>query len=194
MDIELREVSKKFNDISVIENLSIAFRENKVTFIMGQSGIGKSTLIKILLGITIPDSGKITGMKSKKISAVFQEDSLCENLSVYLNLKIVNDKLSEEEAEKYKKDVGLECVLSKRIRDLSGGMKRRVAILRAIIAEFDILIMDEPFKGLDIDTKNRVMDFIIENTKEKTVIIVTHDIKEHEYFSAKREVDIFYMK
>lgn len=157
---------------------------------MGASGVGKTTLIKIIMGLEQADEGKIIGINDKKISAVFQEDSLCENLSVLLNLKLVCENISDSEIEKYLELLELKDCLHKRIKELSGGMKRRVAILRALLYDFDLLIMDEPFKGLDKETKSKVMDFVISNLENKSVIIITHDIDDMLYFKKYKELKI----
>ncbi len=177
-------ISKSFGDKAVISGFSHIFSENTVTAVMGASGCGKTTLLYLLMGIIPPDSGTISG-NDVKISAVFQENRLCENLSVMSNLKLVlprkTDKgMIEHELER----IGLAGVSGSPARTLSGGMKRRVALLRALLAEYDILFLDEPFKGLDEDTKLNVMDYCKENTAGKTVILVTHDKSEAEFFGA----------
>ncbi len=190
MGIRFENISKKYENLLVLCNINSEFACKETTFIIGQSGVGKTTFLRILLGLETPDSGSITGMEEKKVSVVFQNDALCSNLSVYLNLKLVTDNLSESDYTKSLKDIGLEDCLYKRVRELSGGMKRRVAILRALLIDFDVIVMDEPFRGLDMETKHRVMDFVIEKTKNKTVIIVTHDLEEINYFKEHRKINV----
>lgn len=190
MDIVIENLNKSFEDKVVLSNFNANFKEKNITFIMGTSGVGKTTLIRILMSLEKADSGEIKGLSDKRISAVFQDDSLCENLSVLLNIKLVCDNIRNLEIEEALKLLDLEGCLYKRVKELSGGMKRRVAILRAMLYDFDLLIMDEPFKGLDEETKNKVMSFVINRIKNKTAIIVTHDKEDVEYFSKCKEIKI----
>ena len=128
------------------------FPEGKTTCIRGRSGCGKTTLIRLLLGLDIPDKGKIEGISDRKISAVFQEDRLCENLSAASNIRLVcTETISDRELEEAYKAVALQ----KPVRELSGGMRRRVSILRALQADSDCVIMDEPLRGLDEKKQNK---------------------------------------
>ena len=181
--IEVINITKKFGDHIVFNNYSLSFSEGKVTAIMAPSGKGKTTLLNMLMNIIMPDQGEIRGINRKK-SAVFQEDRLCMNLSVHANIKMVNPKISKEEIKKAMKDVELEECLDQPVRELSGGMKRRVSILRALLCEYDILFLDEPFQGLDQNTKQMVINYIKDHIKNKTVIMVTHDIEEARVMNA----------
>ena len=152
---------------------------------MGPSGRGKTTLFSILLGLIKADSGSITGIENKQFSAVFQEDRLCESFSTFTNVKIVSDRLADQTIIAHLKQVGLGEAVNQKVSTLSGGQKRRVALVRAILAEKDVLFLDEPFKGLDEDTKKIVTDYLLSNTADTTVIMVTHDIDEAESLGAK---------
>lgn len=186
MDIEVRNLNKCFGEKCVLDNLSQTFPEGKSSVIMGASGCGKTTLLSILMGLCRADSGEISGLEDKKMSAVFQEDRLCENLSAYRNVRMVCDKnKTKTDVEKALADVGLSEALKKPVRELSGGMKRRCAIARAVAADSDLIFLDEPFKGLDEKTKNSVMQYVKDNTKGKTVIMVTHDKTEADFFGGK---------
>ena len=175
MAIELREVSKAFGYKQVLQGFSHTFPQGKLTCVMGPSGCGKTTLLSLLLGLERPDSGEIRGMEGQRLSAVFQEDRLCENAGAVSNIRLVNPALSKAAAEDMLEELGLGDSLRQPVRTLSGGMKRRVAILRALAAEYDVLLCDEPFKGLDEATKAQVMDYFLGKTQGKTVILVTHD-------------------
>lgn len=178
MDITLQNVSKSFGDKQVLQGFSHTFPQGELTCVMGPSGCGKTTLLSLLLGLEAPDSGEILGMEGQKLSAVFQEDRLCENTTPVSNIRLVNPSLSKEEAQGMLRDLGLEGSLGQPVRTLSGGMKRRVAILRALGAPYDTLLCDEPFKGLDEATKEQVIAYFQEKTRGKTVILVTHETKE----------------
>ena len=185
MDIIVSNLSKKYNDKIVLNNFNCIFKNKSISFVIGKSGVGKTTLIRILMGLEVADNGEIIGINDKKISAVFQEDSLCENLSVLFNIKLVSENISNSQIENALELLDLKGCLYKRVRELSGGMKRRVAILRALLYDYDLLIMDEPFKGLDKGTKSKVMDFVINEINDKSAIIITHDIDDIEYFKSK---------
>ena len=143
------------------------------------------------LGLDIPDKGKIEVISDRKISAVFQEDRLCENLSAASNIRLVCTKtISDRELEEAYKAVALTEIWQKPVRELSGGMRRRVSILRALLAESDCVIMDEPLRGLDEKTRAKTIDYILKKTERKTLIFVTHEEKEAVWLKADRTVDI----
>ena len=169
-------VTKKFGDNVVLDNFTHEFAEGKVTAVLGKSGCGKSTLLNMLMGLTAPDSGEVALFEKQRISAVFQEDRLCENLTLSANIRLVTGKrFTKERVAEELAAVGLAECADKPVRTLSGGMKRRTALVRALLAEYDVLFLDEPFKGLDEETKRTVMEYCREKTRGKTVVFVTHD-------------------
>lgn len=177
MGIVISNVSKSFNGKKVLDRFSASLEYGKTLCIMGESGSGKTTLINILAGITDKDSGVISGISDKKISMVFQEDRLVENLTVYRNIRIASGKsITKESVENELEKIGLDKKTAfQKISLLSGGMKRRIAILRAVMAEYDILLLDEPFKGLDDVNKSAVIKYVKEKSAGKTIIMITHD-------------------
>lgn len=178
MDYVIKNLSKSYGDNEVLKNFSHTFSDGSFTCIMGKSGVGKSTLLSIMLGLETPDECEQLGPDNGLYSAVFQEDCLCENLTALLNVKMVTDiagKYSNEDIINFFKKIGIDATEKKTVAEYSGGMKRRVAILRALLAEYDFLIMDEPLSGLDDETKLDVIELIKELTKGKTVIMSTHD-------------------
>lgn len=180
--IEVRGVSKAYEDKCIFENFSLKIAKNETTILMGPSGSGKTTLLNMMMNLEFPDKGSILGLENQKFAAVFQEDRLCDMLSVKSNIKIVlNSKNKPEDIDGHLESVGLEKELLTTAKNLSGGMKRRVAIVRAMMADSDIIIMDEPFKGLDEKAKTRCMDYIKSHTDKKTLIISTHDEREAIY-------------
>jgi len=182
--ITVKNLTKRFDDKKVIDNLSMELKEGSLTTIMGTSGCGKTTFAMLLLGLMKPDGGTIEGLHGKRIAAVFQEDRLIEHLSAIENVKLVIDgKPDEEEIRRHLADVGLEGILAEKpTAQLSGGQKRRVAIVRAMMAKSDFICLDEPFKGLDKETKGKVMEYVKKNINGKTVLLITHDIEEHKFF------------
>lgn len=182
MGVIVSDLKKSFGDNVVLNGFSHNFTDKKVTAIMGQSGSGKTTLLAIMMGLLPPDSGTV--QCPAPISAVFQENRLCENLTASANIRLVTGKkYDRHEITAELLRIGLSNCENKAVSQLSGGMKRRVALLRALLAESEVLFLDEPFKGLDLDTKNHVMEYCKEMTKGKTVIFVTHDQRECEFFS-----------
>lgn len=180
MGIEVKNLTKRFGEKTVFENFSCFFPDGETTFIMGPSGCGKTTLLMLLMGLVPYDGGCITGLENKRRSAVFQEDRLCLNVSAVSNLRLVNQDLTKKEAADMLATLGLENELHKPVREFSGGMRQRVSILRALAAHYDVLFLDEPFHGLDMDMKMQTMRYFQQKTHDKTVICVTHDSSEPE--------------
>ncbi len=184
MDIELREVTKRFGAKTVLDGVSISLSEGQVNCLMGPSGSGKSTIVNILLGLLPIDSGQVIGMKNRKIAAVFQEDRLIEHWDALKNVQLVCDKsLTKEDILREFQQVGLEEDVDlkdhrKPVSLYSGGMRRRVTIVRALLAQSDIVILDEPFKGLDDALKLQVIAYVKQKTAGKTLLVVTHDKEE----------------
>ena len=183
--IQLHDICKTFDQHPVFTNWNHNFETVMVHVLKGPSGCGKTTLLRMLMGLEIPDSGTITPLQNYRKATVFQEDRLCENLSAMQNvLMVVRNQSKKDLLDQLKQDfyqVGLDDMYQK-VSTLSGGMKRRVAILRAMYANADIIFFDEPLKGLDDTTKEKVMLFIKERIKDKTVFWVTHDVDEYTVF------------
>lgn len=175
MDIQIIGLTKRFEDKVVLDSFDATFPAGKTTCIMGDSGCGKTTLLNILLGFIEPDAGTITGLP-ERIGMVFQEDRLCEDFSALSNIMMVtNPPVTKADAVAVLNKMGLSAGLDKPVREFSGGMKRRVAIARALLFDCELVIFDEAFKGLDVETKKCVLACAKEYTRGKTVISVTHD-------------------
>ena len=192
MAIEIININKTYGSNTVLDHFNCKIETGSVTCFMGSSGKGKTTLLRIMLGLEQPDNGQITGMSDKRKSVVFQEDRFCENLSAAANIRLArSNHLKTDNIIESMSAVGLAPGCAKQTaRSMSGGQRRRVAILRALMAEYDILFMDEPFKGLDDETKERVMIYTKKMVKGKTVVFVTHDKTECEIMGG----NIVYLK
>ena len=197
MDILMEKINKSYGDKEVLRDFTTKFEEGTVTFITGESGIGKTSIIRILMGLESYQSGRISGLEGKKISVVFQDDCLCDKLSLDKNLSMVIDgqQGKEQDLDRLLDLFGLEGYRYKRVAELSGGMKRRLAILRAILYPHNLMILDEPFKGLDEENKKLVMGQLAKGMVDKTAIIVTHDKTEIDFFRSIgglkiREIDM----
>lgn len=184
MNIELVNIEKSFGDKKIYDKFSLEFEEGKINCILGKSGCGKSTLLNIIANIEGIEDGEIKGVP-KNISYVFQEDRLIEWSSIYNNLELpILKKYKKEERRKriknILKEIGLEDYIKSYPRELSGGMRQRVNIARALLCEGELLLMDEPFKSLDKGSKENIISVFKKKHIEKsnTVIIVTHDMDE----------------
>ena len=187
MPIVLTDICKSYGDNSVLDRFNCRIDDGAVTCLMGPSGQGKTTLLRLMLGLEKPDSGRISGLENLRNSVVFQEDRLCENMSAGSNIRIVCNKppkTGDIFDAMSALDLSPDCV-KQTVRSMSGGQRRRVAILRALIAEYDVLFMDEPFKELDTTTKEKVMLYTKEQSRGKTVIFITHDITECDIMGGK---------
>lgn len=175
--ISVRELSKYYGEHIVLERFCGEFPAGEMTAIMGASGCGKTTLISLLTGLLKPDGGCVELTPGDTaFSAVFQEDRLCENLTVSANIRLVcGNHRSGAEIEQSLEALGLSGCGGKPVRELSGGMKRRVALARALLADYGVIVLDEPFKGLDEATKAQVMSYCRKVLAGKTAILVTHD-------------------
>lgn len=176
MELIISQLSKSYHELPVLDRVSLHLVSGNIYCLMGPSGSGKTTLFHILLGLLNADSGEITGLNKKRISAVFQENRLCEAFTPVENVTMVMPSSSgnHKKAEEALKRLLPAESLGRLASTLSGGMKRRVAIIRALSVPFDMLIMDEPFTGLDEDTKQQVISYIKEECKGKLVLISTH--------------------
>ena len=175
MEIQVHNLCKQYDGVPVLENVSFT-AGNGVTCVMAPSGTGKTTLLRILLGLETAGSGTITGMEHGRWGAVFQEDRLLEQLDAMGNLRFVlGPELDPESAAALLAKLGLGDVGGKPVRDFSGGMKRRLALARALLAPSDALALDEPFTGLDGENRERAIACIRRAAREKPVLLVTHE-------------------
>lgn len=183
--IELKHVTKAFDDLVILKDFSLQFEMEAVTCLLGPSGCGKSTILKILSGLDEQYSGQINGMRDKRLSFVFQESRLLPWLTVRDNIRYVlqdhvPEAYLEARIEYFINKVELTDFINDYPNTLSGGMKQRVSLARAFAMPHDILLLDEPFQGLDCELKNQLMTLLekLLNEDKKTVIMVTHDLTE----------------
>lgn len=175
-DIHIRNLSKSFGGKKVFDGLNLTIKSGVTTCIMASSGAGKTTLLRILMGLEATDGGRVAGSEGKRFSAVFQEERLCEYMTASDNIRLVLPPPTGLPVILEGMDrLGLSGSRDQPVSELSGGMRRRVSILRALLAEYDVLFLDEPFKGLDEALKGQVMAYVKEKTAGKTVVFVTHD-------------------
>ena len=192
--LELKNISKSYTNIKVLNNVNIKFREKEFVSILGPSGSGKTTLLNIIGGLDKYDEGDLiidgvvtknfkesdwNNYRSKKIGFIFQNYNLINHLTVFENVELallVNCKKNKSKIIDTLKKVGLENEMNKLPSELSGGQMQRVAIARAIINENDIILADEPTGALDSKTSIEVMNILKKISKERLVIMVTHNV------------------
>ena len=182
MEVRVEHVSKSYSGVSVLRDVTFTAGLG-VTCVMAPSGTGKTTLLRILLGLEQADKGHVTRCRW---SAVFQEDRLLEQLDAMDNLRFVlGGGFDEKTAKILLERLNLGDVGEKKVRDFSGGMKRRLALARALLSPSDALALDEPFTGLDADNRARCLECIREAAEQRTVLLVTHDIADAEALGRK---------
>ena len=191
MAIRLDRVSKSFGAKAVLNDISLAFPEKGTVSLEGASGSGKTTLLRLICGLEKPDAGSITGTKELRFTALFQENRLIETRSVLWNLRLVCKKGTDKsELLRHLKLVGLENEADTIVADLSGGMARRAALVRAILAEGDVLLLDEPFKGLDDATRTAAVNYVKKCAPDRLILLVSHDSRDADDLNASLRVQI----
>ena len=171
MELRVEHLCKRYGENAVLDDISFIARVG-VTRLLGPSGIGKTTL---LLGLETPDSGTVNGDKFRW-TAVFQENRLLEGLDAEGNLRFVlGANYNAAAAQALLEELGLGDVGKKKVRDYSGGMQRRLALARALLAPSDALALDEPFTGLDAENREAAMRAILRAAETKIVILSTHE-------------------
>lgn len=183
--IELKGVNKSYNlngnKISVLKDFSLSLKTNEITVILGKSGCGKTTLLKLIQGLENVDSGKII-YENLKITTVFQESLLMPWLNVYDNITFSLNKkdIIQNEINDLLNLIGLKKYEKAFHSSLSGGMKARVSLARALAYNPDYILMDEPFASLDYFTKEQMQNEVIKLQKHKKcgILFVTHSIDE----------------
>lgn len=174
--IRFEKVTLSYGKEVVLRDFSCEISLDRVTAIIGVSGSGKTTLIKSILGLKTPERGRIIDLP-KKISAVFQEDRLFEEFTVWKNILAVCPEYAHrrEVLDRELNEIGLKDVLEKKVYELSGGMKRRVSILRALLFESDFVVMDEPFRGLDEENRIRTREWVETKLEGRGLLLSVHE-------------------
>ncbi|CEP80627.1 ABC transporter ATP-binding protein [Paraclostridium sordellii] len=184
--IKLVNVSKFYTvekeSMKVLNGIDLNIPANKITVILGRSGCGKTTLLRLVSGLEEFDQGEILGANSKRKAYVFQEDRLMPWLDVKKNITfgIHNKDIDNSKIDKIIETVGLKKFYSAYPRQLSGGMKQRVSIARAFAYDPDFIMMDEPFSALDFFTREQMQKELlkIHQTSKCSILFVTHSIDE----------------
>ena len=203
--LEIKNVSKQFklangNEVFALKNVNFSVKNGEFVSVIGPSGCGKSTLIKMLAGLTEPTNGQIIennknlDKTSEDRGIIFQNYNLFPWLSVEknigfgLNLRKVDEKLKNKIVSHYIEIVGLRGFEKAYPKELSGGMQQRVALARTLVTNPKIMLLDEPFAALDVQTRRFMQDLLLQiwsSEKQRTIIFVTHDVEEAVFMSDK---------
>ena len=195
--VSVRNVSKTYNDVEALRDLSLEFPRGELTSLLGPSGCGKTTLLKIIGGLLQPNSGQVE-VDGKLVTGpgpdrafVFQDFALLpwanvlRNVAFGLELRGVARSERESIAERYIREVGLAGFEGKYPHQLSGGMRQRVGLARALSVDAKVLLLDEPFSAVDEQTRRKFQEDLLSlvRNEQKTFIFVTHSIEEAVYVS-----------
>lgn len=180
MSVQIRNLCKTFGSKKVLNNLNITLEDGGIYCLMGPSGMGKTTLLRIIMNLESKDAGEITGIDPDvEISSMFQEDRILPMLSAVANVNMMYEK--KRPVKEIKED--LSQILPKKclrqpVCELSGGMKRRVSLARCMHYQGKMIILDEPFTGLDMATKQEVISYILKNRRNRILLVATHGIED----------------
>ncbi len=195
--VSARHISKNYGEVEALRDMSLEFPRGQLTSLLGPSGCGKTTLLKIIAGLLKPTSGDVE-VNGKKVTGpgpdrafVFQDFALLpwatvlRNVAFGLEMRGVATSEREARAEKYIKEVGLAGFENAYPHELSGGMRQRVGLARALAVDAEVLLMDEPFSAVDEQTRRKFQEDLLQlvQNENKTFIFVTHSIEEAVYVS-----------
>ncbi len=171
--IVISRLSKAYGDRRILQDCCMTMEAGQRYVLMAPSGAGKTTFLKVLTGLDGADMGTITGVP-KRVGMVFQEDRLCESYNAVCNIMLGGGSSRVEQIRREAAGILPADCLDKPVRELSGGMRRRVALLRAVLSEAELLILDEPFAGLDEENRERTAAYLMDNLGGRTLLVTTH--------------------
>lgn len=182
--LEIKNLNKSFGDNVVLSDFNLKVEDGERVAIVGKSGSGKTTLLKIISGEIKGFNGKVTIDPGVRISMVFQDNLLFENRTVLENLKFVSE-MDSHELEKLLLELGLQNTITQKVKNLSGGMKRRVSFLRALLVPADLLLMDEAIREVDSESEDLMIEYL-DSHFHGTIIFVTHSESQVEKLNARK--------
>lgn len=176
MTITLSHIEKQYGGTKVLRDFSARFIQGETVCVMGRSGVGKTTLAHILLGLVKADAGTVAGVRETRFSCAFQEDRLVLQLTALANLRFACGAMETGVMRAALAELGLACEdVEKPVHQLSGGQRRRVALCRAMLAQSDAVVLDEPFRGLDGQTRTQAAAFLKARQGARTLLVITHE-------------------
>jgi len=176
MSIYADHISKSYNGVPVLSDFSLILPDHGIVGLSGPSGCGKTTFLHIMAGLISPDSGSAHGMEGIRTGVVFQEDRLLPWLTAQENLNLIVN--NQTHTLQWLHSIQLSDKADSYPSELSGGMKRRIALARALAYDCELLLLDEPFQGLDDALKVTMYELVRRAALAKPVIMVSHDIIE----------------
>lgn len=185
-DIVLKDVRKVYGDKTVLDGVSLKLEAGRTYCLMAPSGSGKTTLLRVLLGLEGIDGGSIKGVSRGRVAMMFQEDRLCEVLTAVENVALVlSGDVRRADVQALLEEVLPPDCMGKPVMQLSGGMRRRVSLVRAMAFPSDAVVLDEPFTGLDAATRRTVIDFVLRHRAGRTLLVATHGQDDARLLSAE---------
>lgn len=173
--VRMEGLCKSYGDLRVLRHVSVRLEEGGIYCLMGPSGAGKTTLLRVLVGLESPDEGDVVGLGAGEASVMFQEDRLCEALTPVDNVALVMPPRASRRSirELLEEILPADC-MGRPALQLSGGMRRRVSLARAVAYPSRLIVLDEPFTGLDEVTKGVVVRFLLRHRRGRTLLVSTH--------------------
>lgn len=182
-DVRIRNIGKSYGEQRVLEDFSLTMKAGGRYCLMAPSGAGKTTLLNLLNRTVLPETGTIEGVP-ERIGMVFQEDRLCGEYDTAVNIMLASRYSETDVLAEAVRILPEEC-LTKPVKELSGGMKRRCAVLRAMLSGAEFIVMDEPFAGLDDESRERTAAYILEELGGRTLLVTTHRAEDVELLEAE---------
>ena len=175
--IKIENLNQYYGKKQALKDVSLTI-ESGMFGLLGRNGAGKTTLLRILMGLEAPDGGSVEGLDGRPISAVFQEDRLCPHLNAAGNIRLVGSVCSDAELQEDLLALLPADSLLKPVSSFSGGMRRRVSLLRAMQSQGEILLFDEPFNGLDEQIRQDAVHYVQRRRNNRTLLFTTHHMEE----------------
>ncbi len=174
----IRNLGKSYRQNPVFQHVSMELKDDHVYCLTAPSGAGKTTFLRILMGLELPDEGAIDGLHTCRAAPVFQEDRLCPHLNAAQNISLVNPVCSGPKLRQELLALLPADSLDKPVSSFSGGMRRRVSLLRALLSPGTLLLFDEPFNGLDEQSRQDAINYVRKRRNGRTLLFTTHHIDE----------------
>ena len=185
--ISVQNLSKSFDGKPVLQNLSFKVADGEKIHLSAPSGVGKTTLLRILAGLESADKGTVTGVSPNQITFLFQEPRLFPQLTALENVTCIHAdaEKAKNKALQLLEKLGLSEAVNQYPDELSGGMKQRVALARTLSVDRPVVFLDEPFPALDSELKDSVRKTVAEFCEDKTLILVSHDPQDAEILARR---------